>query len=51
MLTFQSVIDEVRNVILVDEQPGTIDYVKKFDTREEAQKVADILGWKIQEEV
>lgn len=38
-------------VILADEQPGTIDYVKKFDTREEAQKVADVLGWKVEEVV
>ena len=35
--------------ILVDEQPGTMEYVKKFNTKEEAQKAADILGWKVQE--
>ena len=50
-LYFKGYQEDVDIVILADEQPGTIDYVKKFDTREEAQKVADILGWKIQEVV
>nr|DAO54502.1 MAG TPA: Protein of unknown function (DUF1642) [Caudoviricetes sp.] len=48
-LYFKGYQEDVDIVILVDDQPGTIDYVKKFDTREEAQKVADILGWKVQE--
>lgn len=50
-LYFKGYQEDVDIVILADEQPGTIDYVKKFDTREEAQKVADVLGWKIQEVV
>lgn len=50
-LYFKGYQEDVDFVILADEQPGTIDYVKKFDTREEAQKVADILGWKIEEVV
>lgn len=48
-LYFKGYQEDVEIVILADEQPGTIDYVKKFNTREEAQKVADVLGWKIQE--
>lgn len=48
-LYFKKYQEDVEIVILVDEQPGTMDYVKKFDTREDAQKVADILGWKIEE--
>lgn len=48
-LYFKNYQEDIEIVILVDEQPGTMDYVKKFDTREEAQKVADILGWKVQE--
>lgn len=50
-LYFKGYQEDVDIVILADEQPGTIDYVKKFDTREEAQKVADVLGWKVQEVV
>lgn len=50
-LYFKGYQEDVDIVILADEQPGTIDYVKKFDTREEAQKVADVLGWKIEEVV
>lgn len=48
-LYFKGYQEDVEIVILADEQPGTIDYVKKFNTSEEAQKVADVLGWKIQE--
>lgn len=48
-LYFKGYQEDVDIVILADEQPGTIDYVKKFDTREEAQKVADVLGWKVEE--
>lgn len=48
-LYFKNYQEDIEIVILVDEQPGTMDYVKKFDTREEAQKAADILGWKVQE--
>ena len=48
-LYFKKYQEDVEIVILVDEQPGTMDYVKKFDTREEAQEVADILGWKVEE--
>lgn len=48
-LYFKGYQEDVDIVILADEQPGTMEYVKKFDTKEEAQKAADILGWKIQE--
>ena len=48
-LYFKGYQEDVDIVILADEQPGTIDYVKKFDTKEEAQKVADVLCWKVQE--
>ena len=48
-LYFKGYQEDVDIVILVDEQPGTMEYVKKFDTKEEAQKAADILGWKVQE--
>lgn len=48
-LYFKGYQEDVEIAILADEQPGTMDYVKKFDTKEEAQKVADILGWKVQE--
>ena len=48
-LYFKNYQEDIEIVILVDEQPGTMEYVKKFDTKEEAQKVADILGWKVQE--
>ena len=47
-LYFKNYQEDVEIVILVDEQPGTMEYVKKFDTKEEAQKAADILGWKVQ---
>ena len=48
-LYFKKYQEDIEIVILVDEQPGTMEYVKKFDTKEEAQKAADILGWKVQE--
>ena len=48
-LYFKKYQEDVEIVILVDEQPGTMAYVKKFDTKEEAQKAADILGWKVEE--
>ena len=48
-LYFQKYQEDIEIVILVDEQPGTMEYVKKFDTKEEAQKAADILGWKVEE--
>ena len=48
-LYFKNYQEDIEIVILVDEQPGTIEYVKKFDTKKEAQKAADILGWKVQE--
>nr|DAK07503.1 MAG TPA: Protein of unknown function (DUF1642) [Caudoviricetes sp.]DAY11012.1 MAG TPA: Protein of unknown function (DUF1642) [Caudoviricetes sp.] len=48
-LYFKGYQEDVDIVILADEQPGTMEYVKKFDTKEEAQKAADILGWKVQE--
>lgn len=50
-LYFKGYQEDVDIVILADEQPGTMYYVKKFDTKEEAQKVADVLGWKVQEVV
>ena len=48
-LYFKNYQEDVEIVILVDEQPGTMEYVKKFNTKEEAQEAADILGWKVQE--
>lgn len=48
-LYFKNYQEDIEIIILVDEQPGTMEYVKKFDTKEEAQKAADILGWKVQE--
>ena len=48
-LYFENYQEDIEIVILVDEQPGTMEYVKKFNTKEEAQKAADILGWKVQE--
>nr|DAJ25212.1 MAG TPA: Protein of unknown function (DUF1642) [Caudoviricetes sp.] len=48
-LYFKNYQEDIEIVILVDEQPGTIEYVKKFNTKEEAQEAADILGWKVQE--
>lgn len=48
-LYFKDYQEDIEIVILVDEQPGTMEYVKKFNTKEEAQKAADILGWKVQE--
>ena len=48
-LYFKNYQKDIEIVILVDEQPGTMEYVKKFDTKKEAQKAADILGWKVQE--
>lgn len=48
-LYFKNYQEDIEIVILVDEQPGTMEYVKKFNTKEEAQEAADILGWKVQE--
>ena len=48
-LYFKNYQEDIEIVILLDEQPGTMEYVKRFDTKEEAQKAADILGWKVQE--
>ena len=48
-LYFKNYQEDIEIVILVDEQPGTIEYVKKFNTKEEAQEAEDILGWKVQE--
>ena len=48
-LYFKNYQEDIEIVILVDEQPGTMEYVKKFNTKEEAQKAADILGWEVQE--
>ena len=48
-LYFKNYQEDIEIVILVDEQPGTMEYVKKFNTKEEAKKAADILGWKVQE--
>lgn len=48
-LYFKKYQEDVEIVILADEQPGTMAYVNKFDTKEEAQEVADILGWKVEE--
>lgn len=48
-LYFKECQEDVEIVILADEMPGTMNYVKKFDSKDEAQKAADILGWKVQE--
>ena len=48
-LYFKGYQEGVDIVILVDEQPGTMQYVKKFGTKEDAQEAADILGWKVKE--
>ena len=48
-LYFKKYQEDAEIVILVDGQPFMMDYVKKFDTMEEAQKVVDILGWKVEE--
>ncbi len=48
-LYFKKCQEDIEIVILIDDQVGTMEYVKKFDTKEEAQKVADVLGWKVQE--
>ena len=48
-LYFKKYQEDIEIVILADEQPGTMAYVKKFDTEEEAQEVANILGWKVEE--
>ena len=48
-LYFKKCQEDIEIVILVDDQAGTMEYVKKFDTKEEAQEIANILGWKVQE--
>lgn len=48
-LYFKKCQEDIEIVILVDDQVGTMEYVKKFDTKEEAQEVANILGWEVQE--
>lgn len=48
-LYFKKCQEDVEIVILVDDMPGTMDDVKKFDSKDEAQKIADVLGWKVQE--
>jgi hypothetical protein len=48
-LYFKKYQEDVEIVILADEMPGTMDYVKKFDTKEEAREVANIFGWKVKE--
>lgn len=48
-LYFKECQEDIEIVILADEMPGTMNYVKKFDSKDEAQKVADVLGWKVKE--
>lgn len=48
-LYFKKCQEDVEIVILADDMLGTMDDVKKFKNKDEAQKVADILGWKVQE--
>lgn len=48
-LYFQKYQEDVEIVILADEMPGIMNSVKKFDTKEEAQEVADVLGWEVEE--
>lgn len=48
-LYFKKCQEDVEIVILVDDMPGTMDDVKKFDSKDEAQEIADVLGWEVQE--
>ena len=48
-LYFKKCQEDVEIVILVDDMPGIMDDVKKFDSKDEAQEIADVLGWKVQE--
>ena len=48
-LYFKKCQEDVEIVILADDMLGTMDDVKKFDSKDEAQKIADILDWKLQE--
>lgn len=48
-LYFQKFQEDVEIVILADEMLGIMNDVKKFDTKGEAQKVADVLGWEVEE--
>lgn len=48
-LYFQKFQEDVEIVILADEMPGIMNDVKKFDTKGEAQEVADVLGWEVEE--
>ena len=39
--------DDVHAVVVVDDMPGASSVARHFDNLEEAQKVADILGWQV----
>ena len=41
--------DEVRAIIILDDMIGYENYVKKFDSKSEAEEVAEQLGWKVKE--
>lgn len=41
--------DEVRAIIVLDDMIGYENYVKKFDSKSEAEEVAEQLGWKVKE--
>lgn len=40
--------DDIHAVIVIDDMPGVSSVAKHFNNFEEAQKVADILGWRVQ---
>ncbi|MGT2638072.1 hypothetical protein ACVRWL_09950 [Streptococcus ratti] len=39
--------DDVFAIVVVDDMPGADSEAKRFNNLEEAQKVADILGWQV----
>ncbi len=39
--------DDTRAVIAIDNQPGILSVVKRFDSFDQAKKVADLLNWKV----
>ncbi|WP_247906752.1 DUF1642 domain-containing protein [Streptococcus anginosus] len=40
--------DDVRAIVILDDMVGYKDCVKKFDSKTEAEKVAEQLGWKVE---
>lgn len=41
--------DDVRAIVILDDMVGYEDCAKKFDSKTEAEKVAEQLGWKVEE--